>query len=86
MDLPESYNNLIIPFVIVIVFIEILLIWEKEDKKDNKIFMIYIVLLQCILYYIVLKLILICKVLDDTMKEIDILLTTCPADEYVNTY
>ena len=82
MDLPESYNNLIIPFVIVIVFIEILLIWEKEDKKDNKIFMIYIVLLQCILYYIVLKLILISKVLDDTMKEIDILLTTCPVDEY----
>jgi len=80
MSLVENYNNLIIPFVIV--FYELLLIWKKKDKKDNKIFMIYIVLLQCIIYYIVLKLILMCKLLDITMKEINILLNTCPVDEY----
>ncbi len=84
MSLVENYNNLIIPFVIV--FYELLLIWKKKDKKDNKIFMIYIVLLQCIIYYIVLKLILMCKLLDITMKEINILLNTCPVDEYVFTY
>jgi hypothetical protein len=84
MTLVENYNNLIIPFVIV--FYELLLIWKKKDKKDTKIFMIYIVLLQCIIYYIVLKLILMCKLLDITMKEINILLKTCSAEEYVFTY
>tara|TARA_B110001469_G_C9648857_1_gene330019 strand:- start:973 stop:1287 length:315 start_codon:yes stop_codon:yes gene_type:complete len=84
MTLVENYNNLIIPFVIV--FYELLLIWKKKDKKDTKIFMIYIVLLQCIIYYIVLKLILMCKLLDITMKEINILLNTCSAEEYVFTY
>ena len=84
MTLVENYNNLIIPFVIV--FYELLLIWNKKDKKDTKIFMIYIVLLQCIIYYIVLKLILMCKLLDITMKEINILLNTCSAEEYVFTY
>jgi len=80
MTLEDNYNNLIIPFIIV--FYELLLIWKGKDKKDKKILMLYIVLLQCILYYIILKLILMCKVLDDTMKEINILLKTCPADEY----
>ena len=84
MTIVENYNNLIIPFVIV--FYELLLIWKKKDKKDTKIFMIYIVLLQCIIYYIVLKLILMCKLLDITMKEINILLNTCSVDEYVFTY
>ena len=80
MTLVDNYNNLIIPFVIV--FYELLLIWKGKDKKDKKFLMLYIVLLQCILYYIVLKLIFMCKVLDKTMKEINILLKTCPADEY----
>ena len=80
MTLVDNYNNLIIPFVIV--FYELLLIWKKKDKKDTKIFMIYIVLLQCILYYIILKLIIMCKVLDIKMKEINILLKTCHVDEY----
>lgn len=80
MTLVDNYNNLIIPFIIV--FYELLLIWKGKDKKDKKFLMLYIVLLQCILYYIVLKLIFMCKVLDKTMKEINILLKTCPADEY----
>jgi hypothetical protein len=80
MTLVDNYNNLIIPFVIV--FYEILLIWKKKDKKDTKFLMFYIVLLQCILYYIILKLIIMCKVLDIKMKEINILLKTCPVDEY----
>ena len=75
----ESYNLDTIVFTIV--FIEILLILKKKDKRETKIFMIFLSLLQISIYYTTIKLNNIDTQLTKAIQDIDILLTTCPAEE-----
>jgi hypothetical protein len=75
----ESYNLDTVVFTIV--FIEILLILKKKDKRETKIFMIFLSLLQISIYYTAIKLNNIDTQLTKAIQDIDILLTTCPAEE-----
>ena len=80
----ESYYHWIL--VLLIFGIEILLIIIKEDMIENKKNMIYLVLLKFIIYYSFAKLNIINNNLTKAIQDINVLLTTCPIEEYTFTY
>ena len=79
----KSYNLYTVVYTIVL--IEILLILKKKDKIETKIFMIFLSLLQISIYYTTVKLNKIDTQLTKAIQDIDILLSTCPAEEYTFT-